>query len=472
MNMSNPKLSKTSYNRKSCNIGVVHLGFGAFHRAHQAVYIDDYMELTGDMNWGIAAVNLRRNDSVAFEEASSVEDGYVVKVIDFDDSTMFRLSRSHIKFVDAVSQPEDAYDLFSLHTVKMVTLTVTESGYYFGSNWRLDTTAEPISSGLSGSASETVYAFLAKALDRRAKTINEPLTLLSCDNIRSNGRILESALLEYLELNHQESLAKWVRENVTFPCSMVDRITPQTTLTLQNEITQLFPRHSIAPVHAETFSQWVIENKFAAAMPDLCKVGVQIVSDVEPYEEAKIRILNGGHSGLAYLGALAGHQTFDQVMSDPELRPHFDRWEKQEVLCGLGDSIPFDVMEYLNKIVSRFENKGIADNLERICMDGYSKMAIYIQPTLEACLQKGILPEAGFDCVAAWVINSRRVKNHETTFPYHEPNWERLSPMLTLGREEEIASDSQIWGDLPQRFEHFVPSLVQAIKRMEQKWHN
>jgi D-arabinitol 4-dehydrogenase len=105
-------------------------------------------------------------------------------------------------------------------------------------------------------------------------------------------------------------------------------------------------------------------------------------------------------------------------------------------------------------------------------MDGYSKMAIYIRPTLEACLQKGILPEAGFDCVAAWVVNSRRVKNHETTFPYHEPNWERLSPMLTLGREEEIASDSQIWGDLPQRFEHFVPSLVQAIKRMEQKWHN
>ena len=299
--MSNPRLSKTGYNRKSCNIGVVHLGFGAFHRAHQAVYIDDYMELTGDMNWGIAAVNLRRNDSVAFEEASSAEDGYVVKAIDFDDSTMFRLSRSHVKFVDAASQPEDAYDLFSLQTVKMVTLTVTESGYYFGSNWRLDTTAEPISSSLSGSASETVYAFLAKALDRRAKTINEPLTLLSCDNIRSNGRMLESALLEYLELNHQESLAKWVRKNVAFPCSMVDRITPRTTPTLQNEITELFPRHSIAPVHAETFSQWVIENKFAAAMPDLSKVGVQIVSDVEPYEEAKIRILNGGPVSYTHL---------------------------------------------------------------------------------------------------------------------------------------------------------------------------
>ena len=469
--MNDIALRTTNYDRSCCKVGIIHLGFGAFHRAHQALYIDDYIELSGDTNWGIAAVNLRQNDSHFFDKVSRAKDGYVVKTIDSDGSTEFRLSRAHVKFVDAISQPDDAYDLFSLATVKMVTVTVTESGYYFDSNWKLDTSADAISSGLAGGNSETVYAFLAKALDRRARTINAPLTIMSCDNIRSNGRILEHVLLEYLVLNHQESLAEWVRENVSFPCSMVDRITPRTTPTLQNEIARLFPGHAIAPVHAEKFSQWVVENNFAGVMPDLSKVGVQIVSDVEPYEEAKIRILNGGHSGLAYLGALAGHQTFDEVMFDPELRPHFDRWEEQEVLRGLGDSIPFDAAHYLMEISNRFENKGIADNLERICMDGYSKMAIYIRPTLEACLQKGILPEAGFDSVASWVVNSRRVKNQESTFLYHEPNWERLSPMLTPGKEEEIASDTQIWGDLPQRFEQFVPCLVTAIRRMEQKWH-
>ena len=157
-------------------------------------------------------------------------------------------------------------------------------------------------------------------------------------------------------------------------------------------------------------------------------------------------------------------------MRDPSLRAHFDRWEEAEVLEGLGDSIPFDTFGYLGEIAQRFENQGIADHLERICMDGYSKMAIYIRPTLEACLQKGIVPEAGYDCVASWVINARHFKNGKSAIPYHEPYWDRLQPMIAPGKEEEIASDPHIWGDLPERFNSFVPGLVAAIHRMEQKW--
>ena len=468
--MDNINLFQTDYDREKCDIGVVHLGYGAFHRAHQAVYIDDYMQQSGDKRWGIAAVNLRTSETEAFREAAAASEGYVVKTIAPDGAVRYRSVRSHLAFADATTDPDRACDLLSLPSVKMVTITVTESGYYFNEDWDLDTAAEPVAAGIAGQNSETVYAYLAEALGRRAAVLNKPVCLLCCDNIRSNGTVLRRAFLTYLEAKGLAGLAEWVRENVSFPCSMVDRITPRSTSGLKDEISQLFPHAAASPVHAEHFTQWVIEEDFSTDFPDLKAVGVQIVSDVEPYEEAKIRILNGGHVGLAYLGALAGHQTFDQAMRDPSLRPHFEKWEKSEVLPGLGNHAPFDTNQYLNEIANRFENEGIADHLERICMDGYSKMAIYIRPTLEACLQKGILPEAGFDCVAAWIVNARRHQDGQLHFPYHEPYWDKLAPMIRKGEESQIASDAQIWGDLPERFDDFVPGLVAAIERMDQKW--
>ena len=468
--MLDGKLFQTDYDRASCEIGIVHLGFGAFHRAHQAVYIDDYMQQTGDLRWGIAAVNLREADAAGFHKAAQAKDGYVLKTIAPDGTVDYRLVRSHLAFIDASSVLGEGFDILCRPSVHAVTITVTESGYYVDKNWGLDLSAEPIAAGIAGDKTETVYAYLTEALARRAEMINTPLTIMCCDNIRNNGKMLERTLLSYITATGQKELALWVEDNVSFPCSMVDRITPRSTDDLNTEIGKLFSSQTLSPIHAELFTQWVIERKFASKMPDLKKVSVQIVSDVLPYEEAKIRILNGGHTALAYLGALSGHTTFDQAMRDPHLRAHFDKWEKSEVLEGLDDSIPFNTIHYLDEIARRFENQGIADHLERICMDGYSKMAIYIRPTLEACLQKGITPEAGFDCVASWIVNARRYQNGTSTIPYHEPNWYKMEPMIALGKEEEIASDPNIWGDLPDRFNSFVPSLVAAIQRMEQKW--
>lgn len=468
--MTEATLFKTQYDRQSCEVGVVHVGYGAFHRAHQAIYFDDFVEATGDSRWGIAAVNLRRADSASFQEAATIDDGYTLKTIAPDGTAAFRLVRPHLSYVDATTDPIAAFDLLSQPSVTLVTITVTESGYYFKNDWSLDLEAAPIMSGLTTGGTETIYEYLTEALSRRAATINQPISLLCCDNIRGNGRVLQNALLAYLEAKGEPILAEWVRQNVTFPCSMVDRITPRSTDELQHEVHNHFPEHAVSPVHAESFLQWVIEDNFAAPVPDLAKVGVQIVKDVEPYEEAKIRILNGGHTGLAYLGALAGHQTFDQAMHDAELRAHFDRWESQEVLVGLGDKVPFDTSSYLAEIASRFENKGIADHLSRICMDGYSKMGIYVRPTLRACLEQGIVPEAGFDCVASWVIYVRRWQSGDCNVQYHEPLMDRLAPLIEPGQETKLASDPQLWGDLPERYEAFVPGLVAAIKRMDQKW--
>lgn len=467
--MSGAEIFKTGYDREKCEVGVVHIGFGAFHRAHQAVYLDDYMDKSGDLRWGVAAINLRASDSAAFQTAQT-PDGYVLKSISPDGREAFRLVRPHIAFVDAVADAAAATALFARPSVTLATVTVTESGYAFKDDGTIDLSAPDIAAELAGGRPRTIYGLLSEGLAQRAEASDAPISILCCDNVRGNGRILQRALLDYLSASHREDLAAWVRENATFPCSMVDRITPRSTRALRQEVEERRPGSAASAIHAEAFSQWVLENAFAGERPALETVGVQIVDDVEPYEEAKIRILNGGHAGLAYLAALSGHRTFDAAMRDATLRAHFDAWQEKDVLPGLSGLLPFDAEPYLAEIVRRFENPGIADQIERICMDGFSKMAIYVRPTLEACLARGLRPQAGYDSAASWVVFARKHAAGATDIPYHEPLWSRLAPMLAHGREHEIATDPDLWGDLPRRFERFAPDLIAAIHRMEEKW--
>ncbi|MEM7598311.1 MAG: mannitol dehydrogenase family protein [Pseudomonadota bacterium] len=468
--MGEPRFFATSYDRSQCSTGVVHVGFGAFHRAHQAVFIDDYMNKTGDLRWGIAAVNLRASESGAFADASKPTDGYLLKTISPDGTQEFRKVRSHLEFWDASKDMDAATALLARTTVSVVTITITESGYAFDENWALNLKDPGVAADLSGETPSTLYGFLARGLSKRQKAGGAPISILCCDNIRSNGRVLERAFEAYLAASRQEELLDWVRGHVSFPCSMVDRITPRSSPELLSEVNQLFPTEAISPIQAEAYLQWVLEEAFAGPMPDLAQAGVQIVADVEPFEEAKIRILNGGHTCLAYLGAVSGHETFDAAIRDPALRAHYDRWERDEVLPGLGGDIPFDLPSYLADVTHRFENEGIADQLERICMDGYSKMGLYIRPTLEACLTQGIQPNAGYDSIASWVVFARHAAAGRSNIPYHEPFWEGLAPMLAYGREEALARDPQLWGDLPKRFPNFTPDLTAAIKRMDAQW--
>ncbi len=470
--MTDTSFFQTGYDRAACEIGMVHIGYGAFHRAHQAVYLDDYMQATGDLRWGIAAVNLRASESESFAEAAATDSGYLLKSIAPDGTIEFRTVRSHRAFVDAATDMAAALDLFARPGVHAVSMTVTESGYSFREDWSLDLKASAIADELSGGAIQTIYGFLTAALEHRMKTSNAPLTVLCCDNIRNNGKVLRAALLSYLNAAGNGALARWVEANTTFPCSMVDRITPRATPELESEAKRLFPKIAATPVHAEDFLQWVLQDNFAADMPDLTQAGVQVVEDVEPFEEAKIRILNGGHTGLAYLGALGGHATFDQAMLDPDLRAYFDRFERDNVLPGLEGIVPFDTTAYLGQIAQRFENPGIADQLERICMDGWGKMGIFIRPTIKACLNKGIEPTASYDCVASWVVYARKHHAGTMPIPYVEPAWDRLEPLLAPGNETALATEPQLWGDLPTRFDSFVPNLISAIQRMEEKWQD
>jgi D-arabinitol 4-dehydrogenase len=413
---------KTTYDKSECQTGIIHIGYGAFHRAHQAVYIDDYMEKTGDLRWGIVAVNLRNE---GFREI----DDYVLKT-----PSSYRLVRSHLDYIDWTKNRTVAKHMLTLSSVQLVTITVTESGYAPGS---------------------PLFEYLACGLRNR----KSPITIMCCDNIRQNGVVLETQFLAYLYQTNQHELAYWVRENVKFPSCMVDRITPRTTDALRCEINELYPGFGHTAIHTEEYTQWVIQDNFISEIPDLTQVGVVITKDIEPYEETKIRILNGGHTSLAYLGALSGYETFDQVMSDEGHRKHFKQLQKDEIAPSIAMNLPFDVYEYIDKVEERFSNATNLDELDRICMDGFTKFHTFIVPSLRKCLEQGKRPIHIYKSIAAWYIYSRKFARGCTKIRYNEPNWKLLEPLLKDDAVDAFVSNERLWGDIPKEYVTFTRDL-------------
>lgn len=463
-------ITATNYDRSTCEVGVVHLGFGAFHRAHQSVYIDDYMEVSGDLRWGIAAVNLRASEAKHFEQAAEDNkrhDGYFLKTYSAKGKVALRRVRSHVSFADWSVAKDDSEALLSLPTVHMVTITVTESGYYTDPDGDLNLDDPTIKAEVAGKISESVYAFLREALAKRVATSGAPLTIACCDNIRQNGKMLHGNLLAYLKACNQLDLATWVEANVAFPCSMVDRITPRSPAELSAELTALVGKPVTSPIMAEDFTQWVLQSKAAADMPELAKAGVTVTADVDPYEETKIRVLNGGHTALTYLAALEGVETFDAAMRVPHLLEHFKHFENEEVLPALTLTLPFSKTDYLQDIVLRFGNVAIGDTVARICADGMAKFPIFIRPTLEGCLKQGILPIYTIRSIASWYVFALHVNAGNIKFVYAEPSWNDLKAMLGT---DEFITNRQLWGDLPATYPEFADTLRREINDMELKW--
>lgn len=461
---------KTTYDRSACEIGVVHLGFGAFHRAHQAVYFDDYMQVSGDLRWGIVAINLRQEESQSFADHDAEQPGYLLQSMAPDGQMSLREVRSHIAFADWSRDNDAVQNWLSRPSVHVVTITVTESGYYLDKNGALNPEDPLIAGEISGGEGRSIYACLSTALAQRMRKTGQPLTIMCCDNIRRNGKMLQVNLDAYLRLTGQEKTADWVRRHVTFPCSMVDRITPRSTVAMRQNIEALVGAQAVAPIVAEAFIQWVLEDSFAGPIPHLAEVGVTVTADVDPYEEAKIRILNGGHTCLTYFAALKGIKTFDEAMRDLDLLAHFLGYEAEEVLPGLTIPLSFDKLDYLENITNRFENRAIGDTVERICADGMAKFPIFIRPTLESCFQQSITPHFGLRSVASWYVFAQHVAAGRIPFSYLEPSWAQLEAMLTQDGRSSFVTSAQLWGDLPQTYPQFASLLADSITEMEAKW--
>lgn len=465
--MTKEELITPSFNREDCKKGIVHIGVGNFHRAHQAFYINEYLNNYNDLNWGIIGINLRKNESENFQYLRDRDGKYILKTISTSGEKTYNEIHSIIELYDWNEDHKKAEEIFSNPDLEIVTMTVTESGYYISENNELNLKLSIVKNNIERKEKTILYSYLKSALKIRKEIINKPITLLCCDNIRENGSMLKQALSSYIKACGDTDLLHWIDTNVSFPSCVVDRITPRAPDTLANEVNEEFNIKEKCSVMGESFIQWVVEDNFIGKRPALEKVGVQFVKNVLPYEEAKIRILNGGHVVLSYFGALKGLKTYDQAINDKELQEYFFKFEKQEVIPALGNEIPFDLEEYMMVIFDRFKNINIADKLERIAMDGVGKFPIFILPTIRICFEKNIIPKNAINSIASWYIFMKKIHNKKLIFDYYEPQWGWIKQFLTDNKIEDFINNIELWGDVPKNFPEFKSLLLKSIKNFK-----
>ncbi|EDQ84613.1 uncharacterized protein MONBRDRAFT_30127 [Monosiga brevicollis MX1] len=462
------ELQRIKYARDQVQAGIVHLGVGAFHRAHQAVYWDTL--LPEDPRWGVCGINLRAADRAGFEALQAQGGLYTLKTLAFDGATEYRQVGAIVELIDASRDYGAAVARAADDHIQIISMTVTESGYYLDEADVLRTQAPDVAQGLAQQPTSCVYTYLHGAMRARMAGNGRPITLMSCDNLRENGHKLRTGFLQYLKAAQDEATRAWVEAHVSFPCSMVDRITPRLDPAHARDVRERFGIEDQVTIMAEPYIRWVIEDNFAGARPPLDRAGAIITRDVQAHEEAKIRVLNGGHTALAYLAALRGHRTFDRAMTDPELADFFMAYETEEVIPGLGES-PIDLAAYRDEICARFSNASIGDTVARICSDGASKMPIFIRPTAEATARRGLVPHHAIRIMASWYVFMRAVqRGGEIDFAYVEPSWDTLVPLLAAGQETTFATHELLWGDLPQLCPTFVECLVAEIAKQEQAY--
>lgn len=395
------------YDRSEVKTGIVHVGIGGFHRAHQAFYTDQLLHKEHNENWGICGVALLEHDEKIYQTLKEQDGLYTLIVKELDGSLTTRIIGSIVEILFAPANPKAVIEKMADDTTKIITLTITEGGYnYDEATNEFDFDNPLIKHDLENPSSpKTIFGYLTQALFLRKANNHEGLSIQSCDNIQGNGHVLKKMLFSYVE-RAAPDLIPWIDDHVAFPNSMVDRITP---VTKPGDIEKLRIETGIDdawPVVCEPFVQWVIEDNFSAGRPSWERVGAQFVQDVEPYEKMKLTLLNAGHSVLGILGALLAYQTIDEALANQNIASFLIRYMDVEVSPTLGDLEGIDLSAYKQSLLDRFGNIYMKDQIERICSESSAKFPIFILSTVNAQLQgDGKIDLAAF-VIAAWAIYS------------------------------------------------------------------
>jgi mannitol 2-dehydrogenase len=428
------------YDRGALTAGVVHISVGGFHRAHQALYFDELAHL-GETGWGVVGVGLHRPQ---MGRVLSDQYGLFTVVERGADGDRVRVVGSLIGYLFAPEDPGAVVDALSAEQTKLVTLTVTGNGYYMDADGRFDRDDPGVREDLEQPESpRTMVGFLVEALRRRRESGVGPFTVLSCDNLPDSGAAARVAVTSFARLRDPD-LAEWIEAVVTFPGSMVDRITPETSQAIREEVEAVHGMPDRWPVVTEPFRQWVIEDNFCAARPPLERVGVQFVDDVTPYKLVKSRILNGGHSALGYVGTLLGHDLTDEAMTDPVIREFIERMLREEVRPLLADVPGIDLDDYVGTTLERFANPAIGDSLTRLCRRGSTKMPSYLLPSLIDARRRGGKWRLLALTVAAWIHYLRGVDLAGRPIDVADARAGELQPLARLAEKEGPRSLLQV----------------------------
>ncbi|MDR0450051.1 MAG: mannitol dehydrogenase family protein [Treponema sp.] len=433
------RLKVPGYDRGSLPARMVHVGLGHFHRAHQAAYIDALLN-RGRLGAGIFAVNLVK-DSYPLEEIARSQDYlYTLAARGGDGGEELRVIGSILGYLNASGDPEKAISLLASAETRVISLTVTEKGYHFDmARGDLAWDSGPLQRDLRNPREpETMPAFLSAALEKRRRDRAGPVTVMSCDNFPSNGRILKTAVLSFCKRAYPD-LVPWIEENAAFPLSMVDRITPATSPSLLHYLQEKYGVEDRWAVGCEDFCQWVLEDRlaagaasgggaekpdgdFAASLKALAEEGAGIVKDVEPYELMKIRLLNGSHSALSYPAFLLGYTGVAEALGDPLIRRFIRDRYMEEVSATLPPVPGMDLDSYKDTLIKRFSNRNIGDTVLRLASDGSKKIPNSVLEPLAELVRAGKARDSLIFALAAWARFLSGSDERGRPIPLDDPN--------------------------------------------------
>lgn len=459
-------IARPNFDRSRLQPGIVHIGVGHFQRAHQAVYLDDLFALGRDHHWAVTGMGVipqhhRMRDTLVPQDCL-----YSLTKKAPRGEMVTRVIGSIVQYQHVPDDPLRSIETIADPNIGIVSLTITEGGYEIDNRTGefVGSSASVQADLASPHATSSVFGWVLEAARLRRDRGLGGLTVMSCDNVQSNGRVAEQAFLGFAE-RKDPAIADWMRSNFAFPNSMVDRVVPRS---VQADIDYLRDQFGVidnCPVTCEPFRQWVLEDDFVAGRPALEDVGVEIVNDVVPYEMMKLRLANGTHQALCYFGTLLGYEFVHEAIVDPDIRRLLVRYAASEVVPTLSPILGTDFDTYASSILERFGNPEIRDQLARICQDASDRMPKFVLPVISSRLESGGEISAGVAIVASWARYLDGVTEDGRPITIDDPLSDELvgRARRRLGEPLAFVAMREVFGDLSEH-PRFVDDYLAAVR--------
>lgn len=457
-----------TYDRSKVRAGIVHIGVGSFHRAHQAMYLDRLLTAGSSPDWGVFGVggftgNIRMRDILV------AQDGLFTLVLKRADGSWE--PRVIGSIVDYLREPDDVaavVERLASPGTRIVSLTITEGGYSFNQVTGEFDSTNPVVMGdlVAGTPPRSVFGVITESLARRRQQGIPPYAVMSCDNIQHNGDVARRVFVAFARLR-DPGLADWMEAEVRFPNSMVDRITPATTDEDRAEVRRRFGVDDGWPVVCEPFAQWVLEDSFTLGRPALDEVGVQLVDDVAPYELMKLRLLNASHQALAYFAHLCGYRIVHEAAQDPLFGRFLLAYMDREATPTLRPVPGVDLAAYKLELIERFSNPGIRDTVARLAVDTSDRIPKFLLPAVWDNLAAGRDVTLSAAVVASWARYAQGVDEQAEPIDVVDRLKETLVPLARRWPDEPLAflAVRELFGDLAED-ERFTGPYLAALESL------
>lgn len=445
------ELAVPTYDRATLQTGIVHFGVGGFHRAHQAMYLDRLMNQGKALDWAICGVGVLEHDAKMAKVMREQDCLYTLVIKNSDGSREGRVIGAMTEYLFAPDDPEKVIEKLAATTTRIVSLTVTEGGYnvhHVTGEFNADN--PDVQHDLAtGASPKTSFGLVVEALKRRRERGILPFTVMSCDNIQGNGDVAQKMFTAFAELKDPE-LASWIRSEVPFPNSMVDRITPVTTDEDRASIASQFGVEDEWPVVCEPFEQWVLEDHFANGRPPLRDAGVQLVNDVEPYELMKLRLLNASHQALCYLGYLSGYRYAHEVCQNPDFAKFLLDYMDKEATPTLSPVPGIDLPNYKKTLIDRFSNEYVRDTLARLCAESSDRIPKWLLPVILINLANDGEISRSVAVVASWARYAEGIDEQGQPIQVVDALKDTLMAAAAHQHEDKLAfiANREVFGDL------------------------